>query len=110
MKIENFEGYSTLKPKTRAWVRRVVNSWQLEEHHVRLLILAGASWDRSLQAKAIVDRDGPTFKDRFSQDKPSPCIAIERDSMLTFSRLLRELGLDLETTPENRPPFRPGGY
>ena len=57
------ETFDTLKPATRRWVNQVKKAWHLEEHHERLLILAGSSWDRAVTAKAIIDADGPVVLD-----------------------------------------------
>ena len=76
----------------------------MESHHDRLLILAAAAWDRSIEAKAIMDADGAVILDRFKQQRPHPAIGIERDAALTFSKLLRELALDLEPPADSRPP------
>ena len=35
-----------LRPKTRKWVKGVLKEYELEEHHIKLLILAAKSWDR----------------------------------------------------------------
>ena len=104
------EAFKKLKPATKKWVKRVQSNWELDEHHDRLLILAGQAWDRAQDAKSIVDEKGPMVKDRFGQDKQNPCCELERQSMITFSRLLRELGLDIIAPDDSRPPYRPGGY
>jgi phage terminase small subunit len=103
--------FKKLKPATRRWVKAVQESWQLDEHHDRLLILAAAAWDRAVEAKAIIDKDGSIILDRFEQKKSHPAVEIERQSMITFSRLLRELGLDLISPEDSRPlTYRPGNY
>jgi phage terminase small subunit len=102
--------FQKLKPATKKWVKRVKSGWELDEHHERLLILAAAAWDRATEAKVIIDEEGAIILDRFQQKKGHPAIEIERQSMITFSRLLRELGLDLTTPDDSRPPYRPGGY
>jgi len=95
-----------LSPATGAWWLGVVTSWELDEHHVRLLTLAAESYDRAVQAREILDSKGLTFKDRFGQPKPRPEVAIERDSRIAFARLLRELDLDVEPPADGgRPPL-----
>jgi len=93
-----------LEPATKKWIESVCRDWELEPHHVKLLILAGHHFDRVRQAQAVIARDGPTFLDRFSQPKLRPEIQIERDSSVVFSRLLRELSLDIEPPPETSRP------
>jgi hypothetical protein len=94
-----------LRPATRDWFASVIADYELEEHHLRLLTLAGEVWDRGQQAREVLDREGLTYLDRFSAPRARPEIAIERDSRIAFARLVRELALDVETPPEpSRPP------
>jgi len=94
-----------LSAATRRWFESVLNDYQLEAHHVRLLTLACESWDRTCQAREILDREGLTYLDRFGCPRSRPEIAVERDSRIAFARLVRELDLDTEAPPEaSRPP------
>ena len=94
-----------LSASTRHWFESVCKSYELEPHHLKLLTLAAEAWDRTQQARTIIDSEGITFLDRFDQPKARPEIGIERDSRLAFARLVRELDLDTEATPEaSRPP------
>ena len=94
-----------LCPATRAWFDRVVTDYTLEPHHVRLLTLAGESWDRCNQAREALEKHGLTFDDRFGAPHARPEVAIERDSRLAFARLVRELDLDVDAPSESsRPP------
>ena len=86
---------SHLKSDTRKWWESVVESWDLEDHHIRLLTLEGESWDRCGQARKILDQEGLTYNDFRNQPKARPEVQIERDSRIAFARLLRELGLDV---------------
>jgi len=110
MKIENIEGFKDLQPKTKRWIKGICNQWQLDEHHKRLLVLAGASFDRALQAKSIVDAEGPVIEDRFGQKKNHPAVDVEKQASITFCRILREVGLDLTVAEDSRPGMNPGGY
>lgn len=89
-----------LRKPTAAWFRSVVDEYELDPHHVRLLTLAAEAWDRGQQAREIIDAEGLTFKDRFDSPKPRPEVAIERDSRIGFARLIRELALDGVDAPE----------
>ena len=94
-----------LAAATRKWWRSVVSDFELEEHHVRLLTLAGECWDRCQQARAAIDQHGITFLDRFGAPRSRPEVGIERDSRLAFARLIRELDLDVDPPSEGtRPP------
>jgi phage terminase small subunit len=94
-----------LASPTRAWWRAVVEAYALEPHHLRLLQLAGESWDRCQQARAVLDREGLTY-DNAGRPATRPEIAIERDSRLAFARIVRELDLDTDglATERTRPP------
>jgi len=92
-----------LRSSTRKWVRRVLDTWQLEGHHVKLLITAGECWDRILEAREQVARDGPYFTDRWGAPRSHPALRDERDGRIAFARLLRELSLS-EQPPDPRPP------
>jgi phage terminase small subunit len=94
-----------LQPPTRRWWRRVIEAWQLEEHHIRLLTLASEAWDRCQQAREVLAVQGLTFEDvKLNRPCARPEVAIERDSRLAFARLLRELDLDIEPPASKRPP------
>ena len=94
-----------LAESTRHWFASVIETYELEPHHLRLLTLAAESWDRCQQAREILDKEGITYIDRFEAPRMRPEVAVERDSRLAFARLVRELDLDTEQTPEAvRPP------
>ena len=91
-----------LKPATRRWFCAVLEHYTLEEHHVRLLTLAGEAWDRCEAAREAIAAHGLTYLDRFNTPKARPEVAIERDSRIAFARLIRELDLDVALPPETR--------
>lgn len=93
-----------LTAATRDWWSSVVAEWRLEPHHLRLLTLAAEAWDRSREARAVLDAEGLTYVDRFNQPRSRPEIAIERDARLAYARLVRELNLDADPPAESRPP------
>ena len=92
-----------LSSASRAWFVHVCETFALEPHHVRLLVLACEAWDRAEQAREAL-ATGLTYTDRFGAPRPKPEIAIERDSRTAFARLLRELDLDSGSAPDVRPP------
>lgn len=94
-----------LRAATKKWFAAVVHEYVLEDHHLRILTLAAEAWDRGQQAREALASHGLTFNDRFGQPHARPEVAIERDSRLSFARLVRELRLDLSEPPESpRPP------
>ena len=93
-----------LRPETRRCWRSVVEGFDLEAYHLRLLQLAAEAFDRCSEAREILARDGLTMATGDGGLKAHPCVAIERDSRLGFARLLRELDLDVEAPSESRRP------
>jgi phage terminase small subunit len=93
-----------LAPATKLWVASVLADYELEPHHVRLLIKCAESWDRSEEARQLLKKHGLTYEDRFGSPRARPEVAVERDAKLSFSRLLRELDLDVSTPDAPRPP------
>src|SRR5262245_52738853 len=91
-----------LRPETRQWFDDVVVEYVLEPHHVRILTLAGEAWDRGVQAREQLAKEGLTLTDRLGSIRPHSCAAIERDSRIAFARLLRELALDVDGPAEER--------
>ena len=94
-----------LSEATRVWWASVLADYELEPHHLRLLQLAGEAWDRSQQARKVLDELGLTYQNRFGDPVLRPEAAVERDARLAFARLIRELDLDVEPPPDRaRPP------
>ena len=92
---------------TRRWVEQIATDYVLESHHLRLLLLAGESWDRVTQARATVKAEGLTIDGRFGK-KIHPAVLIEKDNKILFALMIRELGLDADAPDATRPP-RIGG-
>ncbi len=90
---------------TGKWWESVVDGYELEAHHVRILTHACESWDAAEQARRALATHGQTYVDRFGQPRARPEIAIARDGRTQFSRLVRELCLD-DTEPEDQRPPR----
>ena len=94
-----------LSREVKKWFAQVIESYELEPHHMRLLTLAAESWDLCSQARAIIDAQGLTYLDRFDAPRARPEISIERDNRLAFVRIIRELDLDIDAPSQaSRPP------
>ena len=93
-----------LRQNTARWWREVHKSYQLDQHHSRLLQLAAEAWDRAEQSREALAEHGLTYSDRFGKPLARPEVAIERDARIAFARLVRELDLDAEPAPA---PSRP---
>jgi phage terminase small subunit len=82
-----------------------VTDFELGDHHLRLLEAICDSWDRMVEARAVLAREGLTIATA-GGTKRHPCCDVERDSRIAFFRGLRELDLDAEA-PSERPAWRP---
>jgi phage terminase small subunit len=58
------------------------------------------------ESRERVEEDGIIVSDRFGGLKQHPAAGLERDSRTSMIRALRELGIDIETVAESRPPSR----
>lgn len=98
-----------LRPDTAAWWESVASDYPLEAHLLRILTLAAEAWDRGQEAREAIAKHGSVYVDRFDQPRARPEVAIERDSRISFARLVRELALDLDPPDEQGRPPRLGG-
>jgi P27 family predicted phage terminase small subunit len=95
-----------LSESTQAWWRNVVEAYALEPHHLRQLECGCDAWDRMIQARALLLKEGLTTPTRDGV-KSHPAVAIEKDSRKAFLEALRELDLDCPEPspgPYQRPP------
>jgi phage terminase small subunit len=98
-------GPTHLQPVTRRWYAGVLEDYELESHHKRLLQAACEAWDRLHEARKVLRQEG-TYVEGRCGPRAHPAVAVERDSRIAFARLLRELDLDGEPGPDPRPPRR----
>jgi hypothetical protein len=94
---------ANLRPETARWFRKVLADWSMEDHHIKLLVIASECWDRATAAREMLDAEGLTYCDRFGAPHARPECKIEHDAKIGFMRALRELDLDVE------PPAAPAG-
>jgi P27 family predicted phage terminase small subunit len=85
-----------LSRDSKAWWTEVITGWKLEQHHRKILTAACEALDRATEARKAVARDGAYVKNRFGEVVKHPAIGVERDALITFARMLRELDLDNE--------------
>lgn len=91
-----------LKADTKRWWLSVVTDWQLEQHHVRLLTLACEAWDRAVDAREQIARDGLTVATKHGGPRLHPCVRVKQDAEIAFARLIRELDLDVVPPSEGK--------
>ena len=84
-----------LRKRGRDYWRIVLDLYDLDEADQALLLAACEMLDRADSAREQVDKEGQTQVDRFGQVKPHPCIDIERQALMAFVRVRRELALDV---------------
>lgn len=92
-----------LSPEARAWWRRIVGGWQLDDAALLILSVALESFDRMRGAQGEIQKHGLMTKGR-----TNPLILVERDARLAMLKAIRQLGLDLEPL-HDRPGRPPGG-
>ena len=97
-----------LSRESKAFWRSVLKDYELEDHHLKLLQAACESWDRVLAARKEIEAKGEYYTDRWDQPRPHPAHKVELDNKSMFTRLIRELALDLEPPKESRPPRQYG--
>jgi phage terminase small subunit len=101
-----FRAPKHLSRAIRRWCNDVVATWELENHHWRLLVLAAEAWDRCTQARELIAREGLTIPTRDGGAKLHPACRVEDASRIAFARLLRELDLDVAPPADRkRPPM-----
>lgn len=77
-----------------------VQAFELDEHHLAGLSLAADCLDRIQTAKDALRKDGDFVLDRYGQKKEHPAARTLRENKVVFSRLIRELKLDDNTTTQ----------
>ena len=97
-----------LMENSKKFFNKTIKEYQLEEHHILILIMACECLDRIEQARNILKKTGLMYVDQATgKIKMNVAAKIELDNKTVFARLIRELCLDIE--PENRSPGRPPG-
>ncbi len=95
-----------LSDASKQLFREVLEHYELELHHQRLLTLLCEAFDRGAAAQAVITADGLVVEDRYGRPKVHPAVTVKRDADITAARLLRELDLDADPTPDTRVPRR----
>jgi P27 family predicted phage terminase small subunit len=87
---------SKLSPDARKLWRSLSEELDLDASGRLMLEVLVQNYDRRLEARAAIAKNGAVVKDRWQQDRRSPWIEIERDATLALQRAYHALGLDLE--------------
>ena len=94
------------KPAKKLY-REILDEYSIDDPAgLAILKTALEAWDRSREAREAIDRDGPTYMDRFGCPKGHPLLTVERDSRSQFLQALKALNLDIEPLRDaaGRPP------
>jgi len=92
-----------LRPETKKWFSCVLEEYELEAHHIKLLTLCCESWDRATMAREAIAEHGLTYTDRFGSPRKRPEVSVAESATIAFARLTRELDLDCGS-PTTLPP------
>jgi hypothetical protein len=86
-------------------MNHVLGEYSLDQHHFRLLTLAAEAWETGQDARETIARDGPVYLNRFNAPRKHPSISIQAEARIAFSKIIRELDLDVDPPPTaSRPP------
>lgn len=96
----------TLKnAETRKIWKQITEAWELDESGLVILKIALESYDRLIQAKRILDKEGVTVKTDTGQIKKHPACEIEKNARQGFLMAWRMLNLGIEPPGSiGRPP------
>jgi P27 family predicted phage terminase small subunit len=91
---------------TKEWYLGVVEEYQLDPHHLKLLQAAAECWDEYQQCRELLTRDGLVISTGQGGMKPHPAATIARHARIGFARLIREMDLDCAepSSSKYRPP------
>jgi phage terminase small subunit len=94
-----------LSKSSKEFFNTIVEEYELESHHIQILIQACQCLDRIEEAREVIKEEGAFYNDRFLKPKVHPAVETEAKYKVIFKNLIRELGLDLEPPKEQgRPP------
>jgi len=96
-----------LGKKSKEFYKKVINAYQLEDHHIKILLLACECLDQIEIARLRIEKEGSYFISRFREPKTHPALKEFKDNKLIFAKLIKQLNLDYEVTDEVG---RPGSY
>jgi P27 family predicted phage terminase small subunit len=89
--------------------QRVVREYAMHDDEVGLAILTSAmeAWDRSEQARAVIEREGIAVKDRYGRPRAHPLLSVQARFADQYRAAIKQLRFDTE--PVHPGPGRPPG-
>ena len=91
------------KESAKFW-NDILKIYELQPHHLRTLEMICGELDTAKKARRTIEKEGAYIEDRFGQVKAHPAVQVEQKSKNLFRLLMRELGLDLQSPEDSRPP------
>ena len=96
---------SGLQAPGKKFFKKVLSEYELTEgHDLERLFMACRCLDEIAEAEKVVKTEGRFIEDRFHQKREHPAAKSIRDNKIIFCRIIRELGLDIVTHGDSRPP------
>ncbi len=99
-----------LSKESAEFFRKTIAGYDLDEHHILLLVKALEAFDLAEKCRKILDKEGLTYTDRFNSPRARPETKILNDSRNALKNIFRELGFDLSDDNNSRPPLIAGRY
>ncbi|GAH91322.1 unnamed protein product [marine sediment metagenome] len=94
-----------LSKSSRKFFKKTMETYELEDHHIKLLTLACESLDKIEKARKSIANTKLFYLDRFGRPKIHPAAKIEIDNKAIFIKLLKAMELDIEIPGQiGRPP------
>lgn len=92
---------SLSKEAKRLWIK-IAGAYEFDAIGLAILENAMQAFDRMLEARSTLDREGCVYRDRFKQPRQHPAFLNEASSRLAMLRHLRALGVDLGDLPAGK--------
>src|SRR6266851_6687279 len=99
-----------LSRESQEFYRKTVDYYELDSHHLLLLVKALEAFDVAEKCRKILDKEGLVYLDRFNAPRARPETKILNDSRNAVKNIFRELGFDLSDDNSSRPPLIAGRY
>jgi phage terminase small subunit len=101
---------SHLSKESQAFYIKTIADYDLDRHHLLLLVKALEAFDLAEKCRKILDKEGLVYTDRFGSPRARPETKILNDSRNAVKNIFRELGFDLADDNASRPPSIAGRY
>jgi hypothetical protein len=99
-----------LSKESQNFYRKTIAGYDLDGHHLLLLVKALEAFDLAEKCRKILDKEGLVYTDRFGAPRARPENKILNDSRNAVKNIFRELGFDLADDNASRPPLIAGRY